>query len=356
MKIASIIGARPEFVKEAPLFRRLAGKNEEFIIHTGQHYDYLMSKVFFDELGIPEPKYNLEVGSGLHGKQTADMLEKTEQALLIEKPDIVVVSGDTNTTLAGALAAKKLGIRLAHIESGMRSFDKTMPEEINRIITDHISDVLFCSTVAAAKNLKKEGITKNVFMVGDIMVDSIMENMPLAENKSRILEKLELSKKQYLLATVHRASNTEEKSNLKSIIDAFLDSKEKIIFPVHPRTRKKLEEFGLINNLEESNAALIDPVSYLDMLVLEKNARKILTDSGGMQKEAYYFKVPCITLRDSTEWVETVKDKWNILVGADKKKIIHAISNFNPKGRQKEDYGKGNAGRRIAQIISRNLV
>lgn len=352
MKIASIIGARPEFVKEAPLFKELRKKHREIIIHTGQHYDYEMSKNFFKDLYIPEPNYNLGIGSATHGKQTGMMIIKLEEVLLKEKPELVIVSGDTNTTIAGALAASKLGIKLAHIESGMRSYDKTMPEEINRVVTDHISDILFCSTKIAVQNLRKEGITKNVFNVGDVMIDAIKENILVAEKKSEILKRFNLKKKSYIVATIHRANNTDNKNNLKNIVEAFIQSKETVIFPVHPRTEKYLKLYSLDKKLKGTNVVVTNPLGYLDMLIFEKNAEKILTDSGGMQKEAYFFRVPCITLRDTTEWVETVKDGWNILTGTNKSKILNAIKIFNPKGRQSEDYGNGNASKNIVNIIN----
>ncbi|MEK6947245.1 MAG: UDP-N-acetylglucosamine 2-epimerase (non-hydrolyzing), partial [Nanoarchaeota archaeon] len=351
----SVIGARPEFVKEGPLSRELRKRHTEITVHTGQHYDYEMSKVFFGELKIPEPDYNLEIGSGTHGKQTGEMLIKLEEVFLKEKPDIVIVAGDTNTTIAGALAASKLGIKLAHIESGMRSFDRTMPEEINRIVTDHVSDILFCSTRTAESNLHTEGIRKNVFVVGDVMIDAIKENLRLAEKKSGILLDLRLNKKGYMLATVHRASNTDNGENLKNIVEAFADSKEKIVFPVHPRTDKCLKKYGLYGKLKSSNVMVTGPVGYMDMLVLEKNSRKILTDSGGVQKEAYYFGVPCITLRDSTEWTETIEDKWNVLTGADKRKITGAIKKFNPRHSQKEKYGSGKASEKIVRILGNSI-
>ena len=353
MKIASIIGARPEFIKEAPLVKELRKKHNEIIIHTGQHYDYEMSKIFFAELNIPKPDYNLGVGSALHGKQTGEMLIKLEKVLLKEKPQLVVVSGDTNTTIAGALAASKLNIKLAHIEAGMRSYDKKMPEEINRVVTDHLSDILFCSTSTAVKNLREEGVTNGVFNVGDIMIDAIKNNIDIVEKKSDILKRLNLKNKNYMIATVHRAGNTDIKENMLEIIEAFLESKETIIFPLHPRTEKCLKIYGFDKMLKNKNIIATKPISYTDMLVLEKNAKKILTDSGGMQKEAYFFKVPCITLRDTTEWVETVNDGWNVLAGASKTKILDAVRHFSPRGRQSEDYGNGDASRNIVNIINK---
>ena len=353
MKIASIIGARPEFIKEAPLAKELRKKHNEIIIHTGQHYNYEMSKIFFTDLDIPEPDYNLGVGSNLHGKQTGDMIIKLEKVLLKEKPNLVLVYGDTNTTVAGALATTKLGISLAHIEAGMRSYDKKMPEEINRVVTDHMSNILFCSTNVAVQNLKKEGIKENIFLVGDVMIDAFKENIVIAEKKSNILDKLNLKKKNYMVATVHRANNTDNKKNLIQIMEAFIQSKEKIIFLVHPRTEKFLKSYKLYKKLKDSNVIVTKPIGYIDMLVLEKNSKKILTDSGGIQKEAYFFKVPCITLRDVTEWVETVNDGWNILTGANKSKIVDAIKNFKSKGKQNEDYGNGNASKNIVEVIDK---
>ena len=347
MKIASIIGARPQFVKEMPIVKEIRKNHHEIIIHSGQHYDYEMSKLFFQDLDIPKPDYNLDVGSGSHGKQTGEMLIKLESVLLKEKPDLVIVSGDTNTTLAGAIAASKLNIRLAHIEAGMRNFDKTMPEEINRIVTDHVSDILFCSSNISASNLKREGITKNVHIVGDVMIDAIKANIKTAERKSDILKKLKLKSKDYLVATVHRAGNTDKKENLGAIINAFLKSEEKIVFPVHPRTEKCLKLHGIYKKLKNTNVVMTKPVGYMDMLVLEKNARKILTDSGGVQKEAYFFNVPCITLLDATEWTETVENGFNILVGANSKKILDSINNFEITKGYKELYGKGNAAEKI---------
>ncbi|RJS71602.1 UDP-N-acetylglucosamine 2-epimerase (non-hydrolyzing) [Methanophagales archaeon] len=297
MKIASVVGARPNFIKLAPVSKEFRKEFDEIIIHTGQHYDYEMDKVFFDELGIPEPDYHLGVGSGSHGYQTGEMLKRTEKVLIKEKPDMVLVFGDTNSTLAGALAAVKLHIKVAHVEAGLRSFDKKMPEEINSVLTDHCSDLLFCPTETAVKNLKNEGITKGVYLTGDVMVDALQENIKIAEKKSRILDELDLKPEEYYLATAHRAENTDDFSRLKSIVDAFCEI-ENIVFPCHPRTEKMFKKFNLWDRLQK-RVKVIKPVGYFDMLVLEKNARKILTDSGGVQKEAYIFKVPCITLREN---------------------------------------------------------
>ena len=349
MKIASIVGARPNFIKCAPLSRELRKEFDEVIIHTGQHYDYEMDKVFFDELNIPEPDYHLGVGSGTQGYQTGEMIKRTEEILLKEEPDLVLVYGDTNTTLAGALAASKLHIKVGHIEAGLRSFDRRMPEEVNRVLTDHCSDLLFCPTETAVENLKKEGIKNGTHLTGDVMVDAFKENIKIAERKSRIFEALELKPKEYYLATAHRAENTDDFERLKNIVDAFCEI-EDLVFPCHPRTEKCLKEFGLWNELVKS-VKVIKPVGYLDMLMLEKNAMKILTDSGGVQKEAYVFKVPCITLRNTTEWIETVEDGWNVLAGADKEMIVRGASGFEPKGKQRNVFGNGRASEKIRERI-----
>jgi UDP-N-acetylglucosamine 2-epimerase (non-hydrolysing) len=310
-----------------------------------------MSKVFFEELAISEPDVNLGVGSGTHGWQTGQTLMRIEEVLLAEKPDCVLVYGDTNSTLAGALAAVKLQIPLAHVEAGLRSFNREMPEEHNRVLTDHCSNLLFCPTQTAIANLAKEGITHGVNLVGDTMYDAVLQFSKIAQKSSTILQDLRLKPKDYLLATVHRPYNTDIPENLKNILDAFREMNEPVIFPVHPRTRKRISEFGLINPQSEiQNLKFIDPVGYLDMLVLEKNARLILTDSGGMQKEAYFLGVPCVTLRPETEWVETVKAGWNQVVGNDKDKILKAIEGASLGGEIKE-YGSGDAALKIVEIL-----
>ena len=349
MKIASIVGARPNFIKCAPLSKELRKDFDEIIIHTGQHYDYEMNKVFFDELNIPEPDYHLGVGSGTHGEQTGEMLKRTEEVLLEQKPDFVLVFGDTNTTLAGALAASKLHIKVGHIEAGLRSFDRRMPEETNRVLTDHCSDLLFCPTETAVENLKKEGVNNGVHLTGDVMIDALRENIGIAEKKSMILDDLSLKPKEYYLATIHRAESTDEFITLKSIVEAFCEIK-KLVFPCHPRTEKLLKRFGLWDKLTKK-IKVIKPVGYLDMLLLEKNAKKILTDSGGVQKEAYILKVPCITLRENTEWVETVEDGWNVLVGANKEKTVKMVNDFEPKGEQRDVFGCGDASEKIRDIL-----
>ena len=327
MKILHVVGARPQFIKAAPVGKALrAAGHTEVLVHTGQHYDDGMSAVFFRELEIPEPDYNLGVGSGPHGWQTGQMLMRIEEVLLAEKPDWVLVYGDTNSTLAGALAACKLRIPLAHVEAGLRSFNREMPEEYNRVLTDHCSDLLFCPTQMAVDNLAREGITKGVHLVGDTMYDAVLQFAEIARQRSTILQDLGLKPKGYLLATAHRPYNTDVPENLRNILTAFAEIGEPLIFPVHPRTWQNISELDGVASFEfNRNVRMIEPVGYLDMLVLEQNARLILTDSGGIQKEAYWLSVPCVTLRDETEWVETVEAGWNVLAGADMVHIVTAV-------------------------------
>lgn len=349
MKIISVVGARPQFIKCAPVSKELRKNNSEILIHTGQHYDYEMSKLFFDQLDIPEPDYNLGIGSASHGEQTGRMLVELEKIFLKEKPDTVITYGDTNSTLAGALTSGKLKIPTGHIEAGLRSFDRTMPEEINRVIADHISNFLFAPTKTAVYNLKNEGISKEVFLVGDVMYDVLQQNMKIAK-KSKILKNLDIKPKEYFLTTIHRPSNTDNILNLSNILEVFSSTNEKIVFPIHPRTENFIKKHGLGKKIGE-NICMIKPVSYFDFVWLEKNAKKILTDSGGIQKEAYLLKVPCITLRENTEWIETINDGWNILVGAHKKKILDAMNNFKPSGKQSNHFGKGDASKKIVKIL-----
>jgi UDP-N-acetylglucosamine 2-epimerase len=355
MKIMTIIGARPQFIKAAPVSFaiRKAGLSE-FILHTGQHYDKMMSDVFFTEMGIPKPDLNIDVGSGSHGYQTGQMLMSIEQTLIDISPDKVLVYGDTNSTLAGTLAARKLQIPLAHIEAGLRSFNRTMPEETNRVVADHCADILFCPTQTAVDNLKTEGITESVHLVGDTMVDALMQFIKIAERKSSVLNELDLVADDYYLATVHRPYNTDDSGKLADIVAALSSLDKRVIFPVHPRTKKKLADLsGKAPPEFSNNLKLIEPLGYLDMLHLEKNARMILTDSGGIQKEAYILSVPCITLRPETEWVETLSAGWNTLVGADINKIVSATQLSIPSESPDPVFGKGNAAKNIVEIISK---
>jgi UDP-N-acetylglucosamine 2-epimerase len=356
MKIISVVGARPQFIKLSSLSKELRKKHTEIILHTGQHYDDELSSIFFSQLSIPKPDYNLGIGSAEHGGQTGRMLIGIEEVLLFEKPDLVVVYGDTNSTLAGALAAAKLKIPVAHVEAGLRSFVWTMPEEINRVLADHISSLLFCPTPTAVRNLKMEGITQGVHLVGDVMYDSFKKNLALAEKKSKILQKFNLSKREFYLLTLHRAENTESKDNLSKLVKILVGLDRQVVFPIHPRTQKKLSGFGLLDRLlSADNILLTEPVSYLDMLVLEKNARTILTDSGGVQKEAFFLKTPCLTLREETEWVETLKGGGNQLVGLDVSRITKlAREKILPtaKSRVTGIFTSGGASQKTVKIIS----
>jgi UDP-N-acetylglucosamine 2-epimerase len=340
MKVVSIVGARPQFIKAAAVSRVLREQHTEILVHTGQHYDDEMSAIFFRDLEIPEPEYNLGVGSGSHGWQTAQMLQGIEEILLDERPDWVLVYGDTNSTLAGALAAVKLHIPVAHVEAGLRSFNSRMPEEINRVLTDHASTLLLCPSQTAVDNLANEGITAGVHLVGDVMSDALAFAAERALKRSTILEKLGLDEKHYLVATVHRAENTDDPVRLHAILNAFNALDEPVVFPTHPRTRNAMQR---MDYTPASHIRLIDPLGYLDMVRLMQAARMILTDSGGIQKEAYWLKVPCVTLRDETEWVETVEAEWNVLVGADRDLIVSFVSAYDiPKDHPKL-YGSGQA-------------
>jgi len=345
MKVASIVGARPQFIKAAPLDRELRKLGQHLLIHTGQHYDYALSAVFFEQLEIPEPHYNLGVGSASHGKQTGEMLIRIEETLVREQPDCVLVYGDTNSTLAGALAAVKLHLPVAHVEAGLRSFNRSMPEEINRVVTDHVANLLYCPTETARSNLRQEGIADGVFNFGDVMYDAVQQSMKVVDRVSSILASLQLRPGSFLLVTVHRPVNTEDEGNLASILRALGSTEEVVVFPAHPRASQAMERLGLT---VPGNVRLLEPVSYLDMLALEKNARLILTDSGGVQKEAYFFGVPCLTLREETEWVETTEAGWNLLVGADEQRIADAIRMFRPEGERPLLFGDGKASQRIA--------
>ena len=347
MKIVSVVGARPQFIKCAPVSRAVRKHAEEIIIHTGQHYDINLSKSFFDDLHIPNPDYNLGVGSGTHGYQTGAMLKGIEDILFTVHPDIVLVYGDTNSTLAGALAAAKLHIPLAHVEAGLRSYNKAMPEEINRVLTDHCSNLLFCPTETAVFNLKRENICKGVHLVGDVMYDALLYNSELAQ-QSPILEKLHLEPNMYILATLHRASNTDNSDALKRIITGLSQVDNTVVFPVHPRTQKALKTFGISPG---KNILLTEPVGYLDFLKLESEAAAIVTDSGGIQKEAYILRIPCITVRNETEWVETVEDGWNTLVGTDTDLIIKNVQEFRPDKGQRQLFGDGTASHKIVRIL-----
>lgn len=348
MKIITIVGARPQFIKAAPVSKQLRKHHKEILVHTGQHYDDNMSDIFFEELNIPRPDYNLNVGSASHGKQTGEMLIKIEEVLINQKPDAVIVYGDTNSTLAGALAAAKLHIPVFHIESGLRSFNKNMPEEQNRVVVDHLSDKLFCPTQNAVDNLFREGITQGVYNTGDVMYDAVLINKEIASLRSSIMTRLGLTPRQYMLCTIHRAENTDDENRLRTLIQVLSDAQIPVVLPMHPRTAKHVDMYDICL---PDNVIAIKPVGYLDMLMLETNAYKILTDSGGVQKEAYFMQVPCITLRDETEWVETVQDGWNTIVGLDPIRIVDAMRNFMPSAKQSNPFGDGHAAERIVELL-----
>jgi UDP-N-acetylglucosamine 2-epimerase len=351
MKIVTIVGARPQFIKAAALSRELRRQHREVLVHTGQHYDYEMSGIFFDGLEMPPPDINLGVGSGSHGAQTGAMLSKIEEVLVAERPDWMVVYGDTNSTLAGALAASKLHVPVAHVEAGLRSFNRRMPEEINRIVADHLSNLLFCPSDTSVKNLVTEGITGNVHLVGDIMLDVLnWARERLATRPSDMLKKLGLEKQRYVLVTVHRSENTDDPKRLAEILAALGDLGERVVFPVHPRARKAM---AAADCHISQHVRLIDPVGYLDMVNLTGSARLVLTDSGGLQKEAYWLGVPCVTLRDETEWVETVEVGWNMLTGSDRDSIVDAARTFAPPTARPSLYGDGTTAAQCVSILER---
>jgi UDP-GlcNAc3NAcA epimerase len=345
MKVVSIVGARPQFIKMAMLDKQLKKNPDirQIIIHTGQHYDRNMSMDFFDELDIPEPDYNLGVASDTHSKQTAMMMERIEKVLDKEKPDWVLVYGDTNSTLAGVLTATKLNLKTAHIEAGLRSYNREMPEEINRIVADHISDLLFVPTSNAMGILKKEGLENRSYLVGDVMYDSVLYYIDSAEKKYRLSDIVPYN--QYYLATIHRQENTDNTEHLYKIFETFGLLDFPVVIPLHPRTRKYLKDIKTNENVK-----IIDPTGYLKMLLLTKNAVKVLTDSGGVQKEAYFLQRPCITLRNETEWIETLENGWNYTVGIDPELILEKVKETKT-GQQKQYFGNGNAAGKIVETV-----
>ena len=359
MKILTVVGARPQFVKAAMVSKAILdhGGMEEVLLHTGQHYDENMSDVFFRQLGIPKPTVRLDCGGGTHGAMTGRMLAEIEQALLAHKPDMALVYGDTDSTLAGALAAAKLHIPVAHVEAGLRSFNKAMPEELNRICTDHMSELLLCPTQAAVRQLSREGIVNGVHHVGDVMYDAALVFAGLAESQSAVLAEQGLVPGAYLLCTCHRAENTDDAARLRGIFAALqrLSTPSRpVVLPLHPRTRGRLEALGI--DPSALGVKLLPPQPFLDMVTLEKNAAMILTDSGGVQKEAYFHGVPCVTLRDETEWVETVAAGWNTLAGADADKIVAAVESIEKGTPQRlpiADYGDGHAAEKVAGLLAR---
>jgi UDP-GlcNAc3NAcA epimerase len=349
LKILSIVGARPQLIKATVVSSAIRETFSEVLLHTGQHYDHEMSEIFFRDLDLPPADYNLGIGSGPHGKQTGEMLQGIEEVLIQERPNWVLVYGDTNSTLAGALAAVKLHIPLAHVEAGLRSHSRRMPEEINRVVADRLSQLLFCPSATAVSNLAQEGITDGVHMVGDVMYDAMLRFLPRAEERPSPLDRLGVVAGEYALATVHRAGNTDDLQRLSAILACLAVAEMPVVFPVHPRTRAILQSNQLAI---PENLCLIDPVGYLDMLMLERNAHAILTDSGGVQKEAFWLEVPCLTLRDETEWVETIETGWNEVVGVDPDRVRSALAKGKPGKSPPPIYGEGKTAGRIAKLIA----
>ena len=360
LRIATVVGARPQFIKAAALSRAIARHNSsragatvsEILIHTGQHYDYEMSDVFFRELGLPDPFYHLGVRSGPHGAQTGQMLKQVEAVLLELRPDLVLVYGDTNSTLAGALAAAKLDLPVAHVEAGLRSYNRRMPEEINRVLTDHVSNWLFCPSEHSRQTLAGEGIRDGVYNVGDVMYDVMLWHLGLVDQRKKLLDELGLIRKNYALATIHRVENADSPEKLRQIFSAFDQLEQNgltVALPLHPRTQKALHGSGI----NTGRVHVMVPVSYEDMLCLETNAHVIITDSGGIQKEAYWLGVPCITVREETEWVETVEAGWNLLAGSDPDRIVGAVERAQINGNRPSLYGNGDAAEKIVEILLR---
>jgi UDP-GlcNAc3NAcA epimerase len=352
MRIVTVIGNRPQFVKAAAVSRLLRERHEELIVHTGQHYDDELSRIFFEELGVPAPDRQLGVHDGSVTSQTARMLAALEPELQKLRPDMVLVYGDTNSTLAGALAAAQRHVAVAHVEAGMRSFDRRMPEELNRVLTDHASDLLLCSTETAVQNLRNEGARGEVTLVGDAMADVTLAFAPVAEQRSEALAANGVKPGQYVVVTAHRAGNVDDPSRLELLVELLEALPLDAVFPLHPRTRARLDATGLRSRLEAApRLRLAPPLGYLDFLTLARNAHAILTDSGGVQKEAYLLGTPCVTLRDTTEWVETVEAGWNVLVDLDRDAALAALDRDPPGGERPELYGGGHAGERIRDTL-----
>jgi UDP-N-acetylglucosamine 2-epimerase len=353
MRVLTIIGNRPQFVKAAAVSRRLREVAEELIVHTGQHYDDQLSRIFFEELSVPGPARQLRAGSGTSIEQTARILSALEPVLGELRPDLALVYGDTNSTLAGALASAQAGVGVGHVEAGMRCFDRAMPEELNRVLTDHLSELLLCSTPVAVENLRREGIAEHVHLVGDVMVDVLLAFRDIAEECSGALEELGVEPGSYLLVTAHRAGNVDDPKRLRLLVGLLRALPAPVLLPLHPRTRRRLSETGLLEVLEGVPGLLVTaPLGYLDFLKLTRHARAVLTDSGGVQKEAYVLGVPCVTLRDRTEWVETVEAGWNVLVDLDRDAALAALDRRPPAAPRPELYGGGHAAERVRDVVS----
>lgn len=355
MRVCSIVGARPQFVKAAVVSRKLRDVGEEILVHTGQHYDEELSDVFFDELDIPQPEYNLGVESDTHGRQTAAMIARLEPVVEEEDPDALLLYGDTNSTLAGAIVGSKRDLLVAHVEAGLRSENRSMPEEINRILTDHAADYCFAPSEEAVANLAAEGVTDGVHLTGDVMYDAILDARERSRRQSTILDDLGLEEREFVLATVHRASNTDDRANLAAIVDGLAASPRPVVFPAHPRTVASLREYGLWERATE-RLEVIEPQGYLDFVRLLDAAERVATDSGGVQKEAFFLGTRCLTLREETEWVETVDCGWNRLVGPDEDVIREGLREDWEPTSNPHPYGDGTAGERIVQLLQDSLA
>jgi UDP-GlcNAc3NAcA epimerase len=353
MRVLTIIGNRPQFVKAAAVSGPLREVAEELIVHTGQHYDDELSRIFFEELDVPAPARELRTGSGTSIAQTARILSRLEPVLGELQPDLALVYGDTNSTLAGALASAQAGVGVGHVEAGMRCFDRAMPEELNRVLTDHLSELLLCSTAVAVENLRREGIGEHVHLVGDVMVDVLLAFCDIADERSAALEELGVEPESYLLVTAHRVGNVDDPKRLRLLVELLRALPGPVVLPLHPRTRRRLSENGLLEVLQGAPGLLVtSPLGYLDFVRLARHARAVLTDSGGVQKEAYVLGVPCVTLRDRTEWVETVEAGWNVLVDLHRDAALAALERRPPAGPRPELYGGGHAAERVRDVLS----
>jgi UDP-GlcNAc3NAcA epimerase len=349
VKVLTVVGARPQFIKAAAVSRTLRRDHVEVLLHTGQHYDDGLSAQFFRQLNLPKPDYELGVGSATHGKQTARMLDGIEDVILHERPDAVLVYGDTNSTLAGALAAAKLQVPVWHVEAGLRSFNRRMPEEQNRILTDHLSTLLFCPSTHAAENLAREGVTAGVHVVGDVMAEAVRQFAPNEERAAALIAQYSVTPRDFIVATIHRAENTDDSDRLRRIVFALERLDERVVLPAHPRLHDALLRASVV---PPPNVTLVAPAGYEQMLALVRTARVVLTDSGGLQKEAYWLGVPCVTLRDETEWVETLQAGWNRLVGADSQRIVDAVRHIQRPSSRAPLYGEGDVVERLCEVLA----